>query len=91
MKAIRVKSYGGPEQLAYIDIARPVPQPHEALVKIDAIAVNSIQSSGSVPPFDAALLAQKGSLYLTRPSRRTASSRGARRAGKILLLPDNEE
>ena len=26
------------------------------------------QSSGSVPPFDAALLAQKGSLYLTRPS-----------------------
>ena len=26
------------------------------------------QSSGSVPPFDAAMLAQKGSLYLTRPS-----------------------
>jgi len=26
------------------------------------------QSSGSVPPFDAALLAQKGSLFLTRPS-----------------------
>lgn len=26
------------------------------------------QSSGPVPPFDAALLAQKGSLYLTRPS-----------------------
>lgn len=26
------------------------------------------QSSGGVPPFDAALLAQKGSLYLTRPS-----------------------
>jgi NADPH2:quinone reductase len=26
------------------------------------------QSSGSVPPFDAALLAQRGSLYLTRPS-----------------------
>jgi NADPH2:quinone reductase len=26
------------------------------------------QSSGSVPPFDAGLLAQKGSLYLTRPS-----------------------
>jgi NADPH2:quinone reductase len=26
------------------------------------------QSSGNVPPFDAALLAQKGSLFLTRPS-----------------------
>lgn len=26
------------------------------------------QSSGSVPPFDAALLAQKGALFLTRPS-----------------------
>jgi NADPH2:quinone reductase len=26
------------------------------------------QSSGSVPPFDAGLLAQRGSLYLTRPS-----------------------
>ncbi|HEY0097864.1 MAG TPA: quinone oxidoreductase, partial [Pyrinomonadaceae bacterium] len=26
------------------------------------------QSSGTVPPFDAALLAQKGSLFLTRPS-----------------------
>ncbi|HJR08403.1 MAG TPA: quinone oxidoreductase [Pyrinomonadaceae bacterium] len=26
------------------------------------------QSSGSVPPFDAALLAQKGSLFLTRPT-----------------------
>lgn len=26
------------------------------------------QSSGSVPPFDPAILAQKGSLYLTRPS-----------------------
>jgi NADPH2:quinone reductase len=26
------------------------------------------QSSGSVPPFDVALLAQKGSLFLTRPT-----------------------
>lgn len=43
------------------------------LKSLDSLAPRGLlalfgQSSGSVPPFDAALLAQKGSLYLTRPS-----------------------
>jgi NADPH2:quinone reductase len=42
MKAIRVESYGGPDQLVYKDIEKPEPQPNEALVKIDAIGVNFI-------------------------------------------------
>jgi NADPH2:quinone reductase len=45
------------------------------------------QSSGSVPPFDAAMLAQKGSLYLTRPSlAHYVSTREEllRRAGDVL-------
>lgn len=42
MKAIRVQSYGGAEQLVYQDVEKPEPQPNEALVKIDAIGVNFI-------------------------------------------------
>ncbi len=42
MKAIRVESYGGPDQLVYKDIDKPEPGPNEALVKIDAIGVNFI-------------------------------------------------
>ncbi len=42
MKAIRVESYGGPDQLVYTDIAKPEPKPNEALVKIEAIGVNFI-------------------------------------------------
>ena len=42
MKAIRVEAYGGPEQLVYQDIEEPVPQPNEALVKLEAIGVNFI-------------------------------------------------
>jgi NADPH2:quinone reductase len=42
MKAIRVESYGGPDQLIYRDIEKPEPKPNEALVKIDAIGVNFI-------------------------------------------------
>ena len=40
MKAIRVESYGGADQLVYQEIEKPEPQPNEALVKIDAIGVN---------------------------------------------------
>ncbi len=42
MKAIRVESYGGPNQLVYKDLAKPEAQPHEALVKLEAIGVNFI-------------------------------------------------
>jgi NADPH2:quinone reductase len=42
MKAIRVESYGGPDQLVYKDTETPEPQPNEALVKIEAIGVNFI-------------------------------------------------
>jgi len=42
MKAIRVESYGGPDQLVYKDIEKPATQPNEALVKIEAIGVNFI-------------------------------------------------
>ncbi|MEK6337652.1 MAG: quinone oxidoreductase [Acidobacteriota bacterium] len=42
MKAIRVESYGGPDQLVYKDVEKPGARPNEALVKIDAIGVNFI-------------------------------------------------
>ena len=42
MKAIRVESYGGPDQLVYKDVEKPEPQPDQALVKLDAIGVNFI-------------------------------------------------
>jgi NADPH:quinone reductase len=42
MKAIRVESYGGPEQLVYRDVEKPEPQSNQALVKLDAIGVNFI-------------------------------------------------
>ena len=42
MKAIRVESYGGPEQLVYTDVEKPEPKPGEALVRMEAIGVNFI-------------------------------------------------
>jgi NADPH:quinone reductase len=42
MRAIRVQSYGGPNQLVYKDAEKPEPRPDQALVKIDAIGVNFI-------------------------------------------------
>jgi NADPH:quinone reductase len=42
MKAIRVESHGGPEQLVYQDVDKPTAQPGEALVKLEAIGVNFI-------------------------------------------------
>jgi NADPH2:quinone reductase len=42
MKAIRVESYGGPEQLVYSEVDKPEPKDGEALVRLDAIGVNFI-------------------------------------------------
>ena len=52
------------------------------------------QSSGSIPPFDAALLAQKGSLFLTRPSlaHYTATREELLwRAGEVFAAVENGE
>ncbi len=42
MKAIQITKYGGPEVLAYQEVAKPEPKAGEALVKINAIGVNFI-------------------------------------------------
>lgn len=43
MKAIRVKTTGGPEVLQLEDVADPRPGPGEALVRLDAVGVNFIE------------------------------------------------
>ncbi len=42
MKAIRVQHTGGPEVMELVELARPQPKPTEAVVKISAAGVNSI-------------------------------------------------
>jgi NADPH2:quinone reductase len=42
MKAIRVHEFGGPEVLAYENVADPTPKANEALVKLEAAGVNFI-------------------------------------------------
>lgn len=42
MKAVVADPVGGPENLKYVDLPRPEPQPGEALVKLAAIGVNFI-------------------------------------------------
>lgn len=44
MKAIRVHKPGGPEALSYENVAIPSPRANEALVKIEAIGVNYIDT-----------------------------------------------
>jgi NADPH:quinone reductase-like Zn-dependent oxidoreductase len=39
MKAVRVHRFGGPEVMAYEDIARPIPASDEVLVRIEAVGV----------------------------------------------------
>ncbi len=40
MKAMLFREYGGPEVLRYEDIATPVPQPGEVLIKVHYVSVN---------------------------------------------------
>ena len=42
MKAIVVKSLGGPEAMELTDLPTPTPAPHEALIRLEAIGVNFI-------------------------------------------------
>lgn len=42
MKAIIIRSYGGPDTLSYEDVDTPKPGPGEALVRLEAVGVNFI-------------------------------------------------
>ncbi len=42
MKAVRVHEHGGPEVLRYEDVPEPVPEPNQAIVKIDVAGINFI-------------------------------------------------
>jgi NADPH:quinone reductase-like Zn-dependent oxidoreductase len=42
MKALVFKRYGGPDQVAFADVPRPVPKPDEILVQVHAAGLNPI-------------------------------------------------
>ena len=44
MKAVRIKEYGGPEVMSYEEVDLPVPGGNDALVKIEAIGINFIDT-----------------------------------------------
>jgi NADPH:quinone reductase-like Zn-dependent oxidoreductase len=44
MKALIFKRYGGPEQVAFADLPRPVPKPDEILVRVHAAGLNPIDN-----------------------------------------------
>jgi len=44
MKAIGYKTAGGPEVLTDLDIPRPLPKPHDLLVRVKAISVNPVDT-----------------------------------------------
>jgi NADPH:quinone reductase-like Zn-dependent oxidoreductase len=45
MKALVFKRYGGPDQIAFADIPRPVPKPDEILVQVHAAGLNPIDNA----------------------------------------------
>jgi len=52
MKAVRIRSFGGPEVLELADLERPVPQDDEVLIRVRAASVNPVDykiRSGSYP------------------------------------------
>ena len=54
MKALVFKRYGGPEQITFTDIPRPVIKPDEILVRIHAVGLNPIDNAipkGTFKPF----------------------------------------
>src|ERR1700755_2145352 len=53
MHAIRTPRFGGPESMIHVTVERPVPGPHQLLVKVAAIGVNRadvMQRSGTYSP-----------------------------------------
>ena len=54
MKALVFKRYGGPDQIVFADIPRPVPKPDEILVQVHAAGLNPIDNAipkGTFKPF----------------------------------------
>src|SRR5204862_2117300 len=44
MRALVFKRYGGPDQVAFADVPRPVPKPDEILVQVHAAGLNPIDN-----------------------------------------------
>src|SRR5947199_9226106 len=44
MRALVFKRYGGPDQVAFADVPRPVPKPDEILVQVHAAGLNAIDN-----------------------------------------------
>ncbi len=44
MKALVLKRYGGPDQIVFADVPRPVPGPNEILVQVHAAGVNPVDN-----------------------------------------------
>src|SRR6266581_2099227 len=44
MRALVFKHYGGPDQVAFADVPRPVPKPDEILVQVHAAGLNPIDN-----------------------------------------------
>src|SRR5207247_8763543 len=44
MRALVFKRYGGPDQVAFADVPRPVPKPDEILVQVHAGGLNPIDN-----------------------------------------------
>ncbi len=52
MKAVRIRSFGGPEVLEFAEVEKPVPQDDEVLIRVRAASVNPVDykiRSGSYP------------------------------------------
>jgi NADPH:quinone reductase-like Zn-dependent oxidoreductase len=44
MKALVFKRHGGPDRVAFADLPRPVPEPHEILVQVHAAGLNPVDN-----------------------------------------------
>src|SRR5438045_9112148 len=44
MRALVFKRYGGPDQVAFADVPRPVPRPDEILAQVHAAGLNPIDN-----------------------------------------------